>query len=70
MTSHFFICIRSASSLGNNNIPTVPQFISSFKKLMAGAINKSNFGNCLRDDSARVLVQHSFAQKLLNAILL
>ena len=54
---NFFSCIRSASSLENNTNPTVPHFISSFKKFMTGAINKFNYGNCLLDDSVRILVQ-------------
>ena len=50
----FFSSIRS--SLGFNNNPTCGQFTSGFKKLLAGAANKTNSANCLWDCDTSVLM--------------
>ena len=46
----FFNGIRS--SLGCNNNPTTTQFLSSYKKLLYGAKNKSLYGNSFDDNTA------------------
>ena len=52
---NFFNSIRA--SLGYNNNPTVYQFLAAFRRLLAGAMNKSEYGNCVWDDTISLLVQ-------------
>ena len=56
----FFSCIRA--SLGFNNNPTCSQFQAAFKKLLAGAANKTNSANCLWDSDMTVLMNSSNAR--------
>ena len=58
---NFFNSIRA--SLGYNNNPTVYQFLSAFRRLLAGAMNKSDYGNCIWDDSISLL-QHGEAEEI------
>ena len=44
---NFFGSIRS--TLGHNNNPTVVQFQAAYKKMISGALNKTNLGNCIED---------------------
>ena len=43
--------------MGCNNNPTVLQFKSAYQRLLAGAFNKTELGNCLWDDSVHILIQ-------------
>ena len=65
---NFFSSIRSASSLGHNNNPNVTQFISAYKRLLAGALNKSNYGNCLWNDTVSVIVQQPTTAKAIEEV--
>ena len=56
----FFSSVRAC--LGANNNPTCLQFIAAVKRLIAGSVNKSDFGNCIWDDSISLLVHHQTLQ--------
>lgn len=43
--------------MGSNNNPTVLQFKGAYQRLLAGAFNKTEFGNCQWDDSVHILIQ-------------